>query len=823
MNNQHDQIKLLEQKLEELLAKQENFAKNLMAAYREIEQLKKEQPQQSTPIHAPEETAVVQKNTEEPETTAKNVIASAEISEEHIQSENIASPIKKEPIQEVTDKILREPQKESPINTDAENERISASTPKKPETKSNLEKFIGENLINKVGILITIIGVIIGVKYSIENNLISPLTRIILGYLLSFGILGVGLKLKEKYLNFSAVLVSGAITMMYFITFMAYNFYGLFPQLVAFGLMTLLTAFTVVAAINYEKQIIAHLGLVGAYAIPFLLSNDSGNVTALFSYMSILNIGILIISFKKYWKSLYYVSFGFSWIIYLAWVIDDYFPEEDFKLAFAFLSIFFVLFYCMFLAYKTIRNEKFQAADIVLLFINSFFFYGIGFYLLESHSAYSQEFLGLFTLGNAMIHFIPTVVIYKKKLVDKKLFYLIAALVLTFITITIPVQLDGSWVTILWSLEAVILFWFATTKNITIYKNLAYLLMALAFISLLEDWSHAYSMYTTTERFTPIFNSNFLSSFLVMGAFGFIIWLNEAKKYQITAVPKKAFDKMMALLIPIALLLICYVAFALEIDTYWEQQYIDSFIKYSSEDGALTNTGNYNLMDFKSIWLINYTLLFFSILAILNIKIIKSKLLAVSNFIINTLLSFIFLIGGLFIISTLRENYIAQYLGEYYEIGSVYLYIRYISLAFLAFLIYTLYLYSKQEYLNLKIKKAFEIFLYLIAIWVLSSELLHWMDLAGSSGLYKMNLSILWGAYSLFMVVIGIWKRKKHIRISGISLFGLTLVKLFFYDIADLDTLSKTIVFVSLGLLLLLISFLYNKYTKQIENDPKDL
>jgi uncharacterized membrane protein len=85
-----------------------------------------------------------------------------------------------------------------------------------------------------------------------------------------------------------------------------------------------------------------------------------------------------------------------------------------------------------------------------------------------------------------------------------------------------------------------------------------------------------------------------------------------------------------------------------------------------------------------------------------------------------------------------------------------------------------------------------------------------------------MNLSILWGAYSLFLVVIGIWKRKKHLRITGIILFGVTLIKLFFYDIADLDTISKTIVFVSLGVLLLVISFLYTKYTKQIENEPKN-
>ena len=42
-----------------------------------------------------------------------------------------------------------------------------------PKGKSDLEKFIGENLINKIGIVITVIGVVIGAKYSIENDLIS--------------------------------------------------------------------------------------------------------------------------------------------------------------------------------------------------------------------------------------------------------------------------------------------------------------------------------------------------------------------------------------------------------------------------------------------------------------------------------------------------------------------------------------------------------------------------------------------------------------------------------------------------------------------------
>jgi uncharacterized membrane protein len=69
------------------------------------------------------------------------------------------------------------------------------------------------------------------------------------------------------------------------------------------------------------------------------------------------------------------------------------------------------------------------------------------------------------------------------------------------------------------------------------------------------------------------------------------------------------------------------------------------------------------------------------------------------------------------------------------------------------------------------------------------------------------------------LVVIGIWKNKKYLRIAAISLFAVTLVKLFFYDISHLRTIPKTIIFVSLGVLLLVISFLYNKYRNKISEE----
>lgn len=86
------------------------------------------------------------------------------------------------------------------------------------------------------------------------------------------------------------------------------------------------------------------------------------------------------------------------------------------------------------------------------------------------------------------------------------------------------------------------------------------------------------------------------------------------------------------------------------------------------------------------------------------------------------------------------------------------------------------------------------------------------MDLAGYSNQYKLGLSIICGMYALALIFAGIIRKKKHLRIGGMCLFGLTLLKLFFYDLASLSTISKTIVLLMLGILLLVASFLYNKY-----------
>ena len=789
MTDHQDKINQLLAKLEILLKKQDDFSREINNLRVEVERLK---------------------NTNAEQTADRK---------EAVQDEAVSNPgLEKRSEKEAAYQNYGQEEKPKP-----EPPKQANSPVKKPsKVKSDLEKFIGENLINKIGIAITVIGVGIGAKYSIENDLISPLTRIILGYLAGLALLGFGIKLKKNYENYSAVLVSGAMATMYFITYSAYSFYDLLPQVMAFALMAAFTAFTVVAAINYNRQVIAHIGLVGAYAVPFLLSEGSGKVATLFTYIAIINIGILVISFRKYWKSLYYSSFGLTWLIYFIWYASEYLSDEHFGLALSFLCVFFGIFYTTFLAYKLLRKEKFEASDIILLLANSFIFYGIGYAILNDHDT-GEQLLGLFTLCNAILHFIVSAIIFRQKSVDRNLFFLVSGLVLVFITIAIPVQLDGNWVTLLWAGEAALLFWLGRSKYLPVYEKLSYPLMFLAFFSIVQDWMTVYGAYYPGDvetRIRPLLNIHFATSVLFIAAFAFINILNRNKNYSSAFKSQKGISKLISISIPAILLIAIYYAFRLEIANYWNQLYVDSALKISVEGQEYFNHyWNHDLTRFKTIWIINYSLLFVSLLAFVNFRKIKSQQLGLLNLGLITIALVAFLTLGLYVLSELRESYLEQTLSDYYQRGLFNIGIRYLSFVFVALTLVAGYRYLRQEFVQKDFRTAFDILLHITVLWIASSELINWMELADLAQSYKLGLSILWGIYSLFLIALGIWKRKKHLRVGAIILFGLTLVKLFIYDISHLNTIAKTIVFVSLGVLLLIISFLYNKYKHLISDE----
>ena len=747
---------------------------------------------------------------------SKVQIAKTDINEINSEKKIVEEDIKESPTQKIQVPTLQNIEIDKP-------KPIDNIIPK--GVKSNLEKFIGENLINKIGIIVLVIGVGIGAKYAIDNKLISPLTRIILGYLIGISLLGFAIKLKKQYENFSSVLLSGSMAIMYFITFFAFSFYGLIPELLTFILMVLFTAFTVLASINYNKQIIAHIGLVGAYCVPILLSDGSGRVEILFSYMAIINIGILIIGFLRYWKSLHYSSFVITWLIFLFWYFDAYSQTKHFSLALTFLSIFFITFYLSVLAYKIIKSEKFVVDDIILLLINSFLYYGISYSILDNHPI-GKQVLGLYTLLNALIHFIVSIIVYRRKLADKNIFYFISGLVLVFITIAIPVQLDGNWVTMLWALQAALLFWIGRTKKVPVYEYLSYPLMVLAFISIVQDWnslSNIYDPEMINKNVVPLLNINFLTSIIFVAAFAFINYIKSSVNFPKPQKINKDIGQIFSFLIPAILITAAYFSLFMEISVYWNQLSLQTRINLKENSGYdyFKYIYNYEYQSLKSISLIDYSMLFMSLFSILNIKKFRNRVLGNVNLILSVIALLFFLFVGLWEISLLRANYLSHS-NQYFQSTFINIAIRYISFVFVGLLLASGYYLIKQDFTSKKLFIPFDIIVHTTIVWILSSEWIHWMDIAQSTESYRLSLSILWGIYSLFLIALGIWKRKKHLRIAAIVLFSITLLKLFLFDVSNLDTIPKTILFVSLGILLLIISFLYNRFKNLIFTEDEN-
>lgn len=79
---------------------------------------------------------------------------------------------------------------------------------------------------------------------------------------------------------------------------------------------------------------------------------------------------------------------------------------------------------------------------------------------------------------------------------------------------------------------------------------------------------------------------------------------------------------------------------------------------------------------------------------------------------------------------------------------------------------------------------------------------------------YKAGLSILWGLCSFAMMWTGMKKDFKTLRIISLTLFTITIAKLFLYDIVNIPPGGKIAAFILLGILLLAVSFMYQRLKK---------
>jgi len=731
-------------------------------------------------------------------------------------------------------------------NSNLENQETIQKTPggssrkEKPKGDSkavneldSTEVFIGQKLFSYIGIGILVIGLGLGAKLAIENDWLGPIFQLVVGYGASIALCLVGIRLKKKYDAFSAVLIGGGLATAYFMTYASYAFYGYFGQVESFVLMIIITAATVFTALKYNQELIAILGMVGAYGIPFLLDNNSGRVHIMFTYMAIINAGILFIGFKKFWRALYYSAFGLTWMVFSWWFILEYGPNSHFQTAVIFLSIFFVTFYSAFLAHKLIQKEDFNGGDISLILINSILFFLIGYAILDS-TVIGQNYLGLFALLNAAFHFLITIVFYRNNLAGKGLFYIEAGMVLLFVSISIPIQFDGSWIPIFWTLEALILFFIGRVQGIKVYELLSYPMIVLAFFSVFKSLVLDYRPYLNKYS-DDLLQLNFIANEVFLGAalacLGFAV-LSMLNRWSIKRpVSPNNWQRTFDYVLPIMTFTLVYFSFFAEISAYWTSEFISSKIAEPSENWVGSWFGdngfsyNYDLLRFRAISIIDYSLIFIGCLSLLNWKAWKNKDFGTILTAISMLGIFVYTIGESSAFSSLAESLNGENSwNEYYglDASKVYLY-KYASLFLFIAFAGVQFLSIKALQLGQRLLEWNAGLIHLCALIIISHEFLFVAETNGFSNSTRTALSVMWAAYAVVLMAVGISKGRGYLRIAAFGIWCVVLAKLLLYDLIHLSLEVKTLVFITIGVLLLIVSYLYYRFfAKQKQEESSE-
>lgn len=338
----------------------------------------------------------------------------------------------------------------------------------------SLENFIGLRLIHFIGIVVLVIGLSIGVKYAIDRNLISEVMRISLAYLAGGVLFGLSTRLKKRYEMFSAILLSGGLASLYFTTYAAFVYYRMMPFAVAYGLMVALTVYAVYQAIVYSREVIAILGLIGAYAIPFLISPNTGNPNMFFLYILIINLGIIYLGWRKQWNATVLVAQIATWVLYFGWAAVQL-SEKHATTGWIFLAVFFLLFYTYIIYNETWLASRFGEVRQVVLMLNNLAIYMgavmlIGYTSKEvSYAAVTLVMSGFLFGQAALFHYA-----WKDEPIHNRL---LSAGLLLFI-IFIAQQWEGMTVTLLWLLVAVVVFGLGVLLRKARFRIAAIVLMA---------------------------------------------------------------------------------------------------------------------------------------------------------------------------------------------------------------------------------------------------------------------------------------------------------------------------------------------------------
>ncbi len=329
---------------------------------------------------------------------------------------------------------------------------------KKPSAGgSDLEIRMGQKWLLIIGILAMVFGVGYFLKYSFEQGWVGPAGRVAMAYLWGVVFLIAGDRFRKKELkNFGLSLSGGGIAVLYFATFAGFQLYDLIPQATAFGVMVLITALACLLAVLYDAKWLAVLGMAGGFLTPVLLSTGRDNQIVLMTYMTILNLGLLAIAFRKKWDLLTRLGFFFTYLLFTGWYMRHY-AQHKFWPAIIFLTIFFLIYSIAPVASQILRKTSVRAGSAWIMVMNSLFAFAYSYAMISER--FSLAWVSVITVFYSVMFLGMASYLHKQGRHQQDAFVLLLAKAMLFLIITVPIIFSKHWITIFWAAQALTLLW----------------------------------------------------------------------------------------------------------------------------------------------------------------------------------------------------------------------------------------------------------------------------------------------------------------------------------------------------------------------------
>lgn len=653
--------------------------------------------------------------------------------------------------------------------------------------KSFVERVFGGNLLAKIGIVTLVLGIGFFVKYAIDQGWINEVARVAIGLAVGGAIIAIAHKLKEKYSVFSSILVGGGISVFYITITLAFREYEIFSQPVAFALLIIVTIFSVVLSLLYNRQELAIFSLVGGVLAPLMVSTGEGNYIVLFSYMLILNTGMLIISLKKNWKIVNIIAYVASLLFFWVWLVVKF--ETEYLGASVFAVLFFAQFYTLAIIKHLREGHQMSIFQAVLILTNNLSVLLALMYILND---YTPDLRGVATLLLAVVNAVIMISLFRQTKVDRNLIYLIIAVVMSFVSLSIPIQLKGHVITMFWAAETVLLLWLWQKSKIQVFYIGFLALSILSLVSYGMDLTDGYTYYFGGEALSMFSNKMFVTGVVMTFSFGASLFLLSKEKDDEFAKHKNiaVFFRFMFITL---LFIVPYLEINYQLDMRVDVEYSDSF---------------------RYLVLATYTTLFVSGLSLAYRKQIGSV-----GYVFLLIATVLYASVYVLLAIDLRAD-----IFRFETYPAFYFLVHFLSLPAIASIVYVL---AK----NIKERGALTFLSWILVILstiILSVELDHIVImLFGNVDNYYSLLDdthtfgypILWGLVAMMLMLWGLKGKEVVLRKISLISFALIVVKFYAYDVWLMSQVGMIVSFVILGVILLVVSFMQQKIKVLVQKD----